>query len=459
MNGLQKDLSALVGSEKVFTDPMDMHAYSSDATHYFASRNPDAVVLPAETSDVSKVLKYAFDHAIPVTPRGAGSGLSAGCTPIKGGIVLDMKRMNRIIEVNRGNMTARVEAGVVLANFHKTVERQKLFYPPDPQSLEVCTLGGNVATRAGGPRAVKYGATGNYVLGLETVLPDGEVINTGGMCVKQSVGYDLTRLLTGSEGTLGVITKINLRLIPLPAAHKTAIVVCETVEHAAKVTSEIIADGTVPARLEFLHKGAIGLMNMFAANKIPLNGEAFLFVELDGGRAQVEEDARRLKDLCERMKVVEVKVVESDQDAEAYWKARQNLNPMLMAIFKRVINEDVTVPRDKIPEMFRLVDIISKSLGINIGMSGHGGDGNIHPVILLSQLSEDLDKKAASAVEQIVKAGLSLGGTVSGEHGIGLHKAGFLDWEVGQAQVELFKRVKKAFDPKGIMNPGKLWPE
>ena len=261
MDGLGKDLAALVGDKMVMAQIEDLHAYSSDAIHYFASHLPDAVVLPETTEDVSKVLKYAFAHAVPVTPRGAGSGLSAGATPIKGGIVLDLKRMNKILNINRGNMTARVEAGVVLQDFHHEVEKQKLFYPPDPQSLQVCTLGGNVATRAGGPRGVKYGTTGNYVLGLEVVLPDGEVINTGGICVKQSVGYDLTHLLTGSEGTLGVITKINLRILPLPSGHRTGLVVCETIDHAAKVISEIIAEGIIPARLEFLHKGAIGVMN------------------------------------------------------------------------------------------------------------------------------------------------------------------------------------------------------
>ena len=459
MDGMGKDLAAIVGRDMVKTQPEDLHAYASDATNYFAAHDPDAVILPEKTEDVRRVMKYAFEHSIPVTPRGAGSGLSAGATPIKGGIVLDMKRMNKILDINRGNMTARVEPGLVLGQFHRTVEKEKLFYPPDPQSLEVCTLGGNVATRAGGPRGVKYGTTGNYVLGLEVVLPDGELINTGGICVKQSVGYDLTHLLTGSEGTLGVITKINLRLLPLPAAHRTVIVVCETVEHAAKVVSEIIADGTIPARLEFLHKGAIGLMNMYVPNKIPLKGEAFLLIELDGSPAAVEYEAAHLKDFCLELKVVEVQVVQDARDADSYWKARQNLNPILGSLFKRVINEDVTVPRDKIPEMFRLVERISKSMGMNIGMSGHAGDGNIHPVILMPELSEELEKKAAIAVQEIVKAGLSLGGTVSGEHGIGMHKAPFMVWELGQAQMDLMKRVKQAFDPKGIMNPGKIWVE
>jgi len=457
MNGLEKDLKALLGEEKVKTDPVDLYAYSSDAIRYFISHNPSAVVLPGDKEDVSKVLSYAYQQSIPITARGAGSGLAGGCVPIKGGIVLDMKRMNKIIEINRSNLTASAESGVVLARFHQAVEKQGLFYPPDPQSLEVCTLGGNVATRAGGPRGVKYGTTSNYVLGLEVVLSDGEVIQTGSICVKQSVGYDLTHLFTGSEGTLGVITKINLRLLPLPKARLTGLIICESLEFGAKLISELIARGIVPAKLEFLHKGAIGLMNSCLANKIPLTGMAYLLFELDGGKKQVEEEAENLKTVCQDLGALELRMVLDQKEAEGYWQARANLNPILGAIFKRMINEDVTVPRDKIPEMFKAVEEISKNLGITIGMGGHGGDGNIHPVILMAQINPELEKKADKAVEEIIKAGLNLAGTISGEHGIGLHKAKFLSWELGERQVALFKEIKKVFDPKGIMNPGKIW--
>jgi len=459
MKTLESDLGKIVGAEKVKTDPEDLFSYSSDATHYFVWKNPDAVVLPESAEDVSKVVRYAFDNSIPVTPRGAGSGLSAGATPIKGGIVLDMKRMRRIIEVNRGNMTAKVEAGVVLSNFHRAVEKQGLFYPPDPQSMDVCTIGGNVATRAGGPCGVKYGTTGNYVLGLEVVLPDGQVINTGGICVKQSAGYDLSHLLTGSEGTLGVITKINLRILPLPKARKTVVVVCDSISLAARLVSEIIASGTTPAKLEYLHKGAIGLMNMFVLKPLPVAGEAYLLIELDGGSSQVEEEARQVDKVCKEMQALEVRVVEDAQEAQSYWNARKNLNPILMSIFKKMINEDVTVPRDRIPELIKAVQEISASVGVNIGMGGHAGDGNIHPVVLMMEVSKELDKKADQAIEKIIRKGLELGGTISGEHGIGLHKAKFLALETGAAQIELMKRVKAAFDPKGIMNPGKIWTD
>ena len=457
MKGLATDLARLVSGDRVRADTEDLFSYSSDATRYFVSHMPDAVVLPDTTEQVSKVVRYAFDHDIPLTPRGAGSGLSAGCTPVRGGIVLDMKRMRRIVDINRGNMTATVEAGVVLSTFHRAVEKQRLFYPPDPQSMDVCTIGGNVATQAGGPHGVKYGTTKNYVLGLEVVLPDGEVINTGGVCVKQSTGYDLTHLLTGSEGTLAVITRANLRLLPLPAGHRTVVVICKTVDQAAEMVSEIIAAGTVPARLEYLPQGAIALMNQFISPPLTMDGQACLLMDIDGSKSQIEEDSSDIRALSNSMGAMDVRIIEDEKEAETYWKARRNLHSSILAVFRRAIVEDVTVPRNRIPEFVRAVQDISASLGTFIGMGGHAGDGNVHPNIILDEISEETEKKAQAAVERIIKAGLELGGTISGEHGIGLHKARFLAWELGEVQIGLLKRVKAAFDPKGIMNPGKIW--
>ena len=457
MRGLQKDLTALVDSDSVKTDPEDMFAYQSDATHYFAKGKPDAVVLPSSTQEVSAVLSYANKNVIPVTPRGAGSGLSGGCTPIKGGIVLDMKRMNTIREINRGNMTATVDAGVVLADFHQTVESQGLFYPPDPQSMTVCTIGGNVATRAGGPRGVKYGTTPHYVLGVEAVLPDGYVIQAGGKCVKQSVGYDLTHLLTGSEGTLGVITQANLRIMPLPPFHRTALVTCKTIENAAEMIAEIIAAGTVPAMLELLMGISVHVMNSMISPPAPTDGEAYLLMDIDGSEGQVREDAETLNTICKDMGAVEVRVIEDEKEAQTYWKARASLYPLALTMAKKVVAEDVTVPRDKVPTFVREVQAMAARLGLLIGLSGHAGDGNMHPSILYGEVNEKQEKLARKAIAQIVKTGLALGGTISGEHGIGLHKSEFLEWDLGGAQIELMKRVKKAFDPNGIMNPGKLW--
>jgi len=456
---LGRDLRRLLGGDRVSTEPEDLLAYSSDATRYYAQGKPDAVVLVESVDEVSKLLKYANQHCVPVTPRGAGSGLSGGSTPIRGGIVLDMKRMNRILEISKGNMTARVESGVVLANFHRAVEKEKLFYPPDPQSMDVCTIGGNVACRAGGPRGVKYGTTPNYVLGLEAVLPDGSVINTGGISVKQANGYNITQILTGSEGTLAVITKVNLRLLPLPPGRKTMIVVCDSARLAAEMVSRIIYEGVLPAVLEYLEVGAIWLMNTYSPIPVAQDGQVYLLIEVDGTAAAIAEDIGVVKGIAEKMGAREVKVIEDKKQAEGIWKARKNLSPLILRIFQKSISEDVTVPRDRIPEMVQAVREIGASLGVPVGMSGHAGDGNIHPGVQLMQITPEMEQKAEEAIGLMIEKGIELGGTVSGEHGIGLHKSRYLEKELGKVQIELMKRIKYAFDPNGIMNPGKIWTE
>ncbi len=459
MKALAQDLGRFLGANQILTVREDLLPYANDATHYFKSRIPDAVVLPHNTAEVAQVMLYAYKEGIPVTPRGAGSGLSGGCTPVKGGIVIDTKRMNKIVEIDQSNMTAKVEAGIVLKRFQDTLEKRRLFYPPDPQSASVCTIGANVATRAGGPRGVKYGTTGNYVLGLEAVLPDGSIINTGGKFVKQSVGYDLTHLMTGSEGTLGVITGVNLRLLPLPEANKTVIVVCDSLEQAAEIVAEIIARGAVPAMLEFLIKLAITVMNNYFSPPLPTDGEAYLFMLFDGTAAQVEAEAAIVSQICHDMKAREVRVVEDPKAADNYWTARANVYPLIQTIFDRANSEDVTVPRNKIPDFVRAVQSISASVGVMIGLAGHAGDGNMHPSVLYSQVTPEAEAKAKIAIDQVIRAGLDLGGTISGEHGIGIHKAEYLEWELGKTQIDLMKRIKQAFDPKNIMNPGKIWLE
>jgi glycolate oxidase len=454
-----KDLRRIIDADKVKCEAEDLLAYSSDSIRYYAKGDPDAVVLAASVDDVSKTVKYANDNEIALTSRGAGSGLSGGSTPIQGGIVLDTKRMNSILDINKGNMTARVESGVVLANFHRSVEKERLFYPPDPQSMDVCTIGGNISTRAGGPRGVKYGTTGDYVLGLEVVLADGSVINTGGVCVKTSAGYNITKLLTGAEGTLGVITKANLRLVPLPAHSKTVFITCDTVQLASEIVSKIIYEGVIPAVLEYLTAGAMGLMNSYNPMPIPLDGQAYLLLELDGTNSAIDEDVAKLKSICSEMKAKNILAIDDKNQADLVWEARKNLSPLVLRILKKTITEDFTVPRDMIPTMVTAIGEISQKVGIGIGMAGHAGDGNIHPNILMAQITEENEKKAIEAIDMIAKKCLELGGTVSGEHGIGLHKSYLLALECGQTQIDLMKRIKQAFDPKGIMNPGKLWTE
>jgi len=459
MTGLARDLGKILSNQQVLCLPEDLLAYANDATFYFRSRVPDAVVLPHSTDEVAQVVKYAFANEIPLVPRGAGSGLAGGCTPIQGGIVMDMKRMDKVVEIDQSNLTAEVEAGLVLQNFYRQVERRGLFYPPDPQSMTVCTLGGNIATRAGGPRAVKYGTTSNYVLGLEMVLPDGSIIHTGGKMVKQSAGYDLTHLMTGSEGTLGVITKANVRLLTLPPLHNTLLISCSTLDQAAEAVSAIIASGTVPAMLEFLNQGAIELMNNYISPPVPLNYEAYLLLDVDGSQGQIDSDTQKIREVCNDLGVPDLRVVENREEAATYWNARSKLYPLLSTIMKRVITEDITVPRNRIPELVRSVQAIAADIGILIGLGGHAGDGNIHPTILQLDINEEINLKAQQAIAQIIRKGLDLGGTISGEHGIGVHKQEFMEMEFGKVQIELMKRIKSAFDPKGIMNPGKIWLE
>lgn len=459
MQGLVKDLSAFLGKSQILSLPEEMLAYANDATHYFKSRIPDAVVLPHTTEEVSKVMKYAYAKEIPVTPRGAGSGLAGGCTPVHGGIVMDLKRLNKVLEIDKSNMTAIVEAGVVLKKFQDILEKRQLFYPPDPQSASVCTIGGNVATRAGGPRGVKYGTTGDYVTGMEVVLPDGSLITPGGKFVKQSVGYDITHLMTGSEGTLGVITAVNLRILPLPEANRTVVVVCETLEQAAEIVAEIIARGAVPAMIEFLIKLAITIMNQYFFPPLPTDGEGYLFMYFDGTEAQVEYEAKLVSEICHDMKAKEVRLIEDPKAAQAYWTARANVYPLIQTIFERGNAEDITVPRNKLPDLVRAVQAISAAEGVMIGLAGHAGDGNMHPSILFPQVTPEAEAKAKIAIDKLIRAGLDLGGTISGEHGIGIHKAEYLSWELGDIQIDLMKRIKQAFDPKGIMNPGKIWME
>jgi glycolate oxidase len=459
MSAIGKDLRKILSSEQVLDLPEDVSAYAHDATFYVAKRNPDAVVLPTSTEEISSILKYATANKIPVVPRGAGSGLAGGSTPVHGGIVIDMKKMKKIIEIDSKNMVAVVEGGVVLEKFVKTVENMKLFYPPDPQSAQVCTIGGNIATRAGGPRGVKYGTTERYVTGIEAVMSNGDVINPGGRFVKQTSGYDLTHLFTGSEGTLCVITKGILRLLPLPSAKRTMVVTCASADQAAEIVSEIIGRGTVPAMLEFLIKMAIQAMNGYITPPIPLTGEAYLLLEVDGNEAQVKLESEEIKATCDELGAIDVRIVTDSKECSTYWYARSRLYPLMTTIFRRVITEDITVPRNKIPEVVKAIQNIALSVGIGIGIAGHAGDGNMHPTILQGAVNDEMAQKAEKAIEELIKVCLEMQGTISGEHGIGIHKNSFLELEHGKKQVDIMRSIKKTLDPLGIMNPGKIWKD
>lgn len=459
MSSIGKDLRKILSAERVLDLPEDVSAYANDATFYIARHLPDAVVIPETTEEVSRLVRYAAENRIPVVPRGAGTGLAGGCTPIHGGIVFDMKRMNRIIEIDHNNMSATVECGVVLDKFNRTLAKEKMFYPPDPQSMAVCTIGGNIATRAGGPRGVKYGTTERYVTGLEVVNPDGSVMTTGGKVMKQASGYDLTHLMTGSEGTLGIITSAHLRILPLPAAKRTIVVTCSTVDQAAEIVSAIISEGAVPSMLEFLPKLALTVLNTYLKSPLPLLGDAYLLMELDGSASQVDEESFKVKTICTAMGAVDVRIIADEKEYATYWWGRSMIYPGMLQIFKRVITEDITVPRNSIPEFVRRIQAIAAKTGVLLGIAGHAGDGNMHPTIMQTEISEEMALKAEAAIEEIVKAGLDLKGTISGEHGIGIHKNKYLELEHGAVETGIMKKIKAALDPLNILNPGKLWTE
>ncbi|MBF0292688.1 MAG: FAD-binding protein [Nitrospinae bacterium] len=435
----------------------DLLVYGYDATG--EERIPELVVFPHSPEQISAVLKLANEYGFPVTPRGAGSGFVGAAIPTHLGVVLSMTRMNRILEIDTDNLTALVEPGVITATFQQKVEEMGLFYPPDPASLKMSTLGGNVSTGAGGPRAVKYGVTRDYVLGLEVVLPTGEIINTGARTVKSVVGYDLTRLMVGSEGTLGVITKIRLRLLPKPETARTALAVFATVDSAAKTVSAIIRDKIIPRTLEFMDKSAVAAVEDYLHAGLPTEAAAILLIETDGIAAIADAELARIKDICVKMGAVKVDVAKNEAERETLWKVRRSISPAILRVRPSKINEDVTVPRSMIPALMKRLAELSERSGFPIINFGHAGDGNIHVNVMTDKKNKEEYERAKVAVDEVFDICLELGGTLSGEHGIGISKAPYIEKEIGGIGIELTKKLKAVFDPNNILNPGKIVPE
>ncbi|MBN2321965.1 MAG: FAD-binding protein, partial [Acidobacteria bacterium] len=375
-----KQLEGIVGKENVLTVKEDLATYAYDGTTTW-SHVPDVVVLPDSTEKISRILKLAHAEKIPVTPRGAGTNISGGSVPVRGGIVLCTTRMNRILNVNKANLTATVEPGVVLQDFNIRVAKENLFYPPDPQSFLSCTIGGTVAENSGGPLCIKYGVTKQYVLGLEVVLPDGYVMNIGGTTVKNRTGYDLLPLFTGSEGTLGIITKITLRLIPKPAARKTMMAIFDDMTLAGTVVSDILANGIVPAKVEFVDNFVIRRIEEKMRLGLPVEAKTMLLIDVDGSRAAVENEAERILKLLDEGGAKIARLARDDNEANMFWKARSAGFAAIYSAAKTVIAEDVTVPRDRLADFIKKLDEISRESGFQIVLIGHAGDGNIHPSV------------------------------------------------------------------------------
>lgn len=452
---LIKKIAAIVGNGHVTTAREDLLCYSYDGTGM--EYPPAAVVFPGSAAEISALLRLACEHGFSVVPRGAGTGMTGGSLPMPGGVVLVMSRMNRILEIDCANQVAVVEPGLITGKFQAEVKKQGLYYPPDPASAGFCSMGGNVAECAGGPSAVKYGVTRDYVLGLEVVLPDGSLMHTGVRTAKGVAGYDLTRLFVGSEGTLGIITKIIVRLLGLPAAKRTFLVLAPSLHVATSLVARLLAAGILPCTLEYMDRTALKLVASFLPEKFPAATEALLLVEVDGDEQTVELQAGKLDEfLARQTDLLAVKQAENSDEVAALWAARRAISPAAFQLKPHKISEDVVVPRTKIPELVEFTELLAEELDLTILTFGHAGDGNIHVNIMLDREDKDELERAQIAKKRLFQYVLELSGTISGEHGIGLTKMDFLPVELDEVSLNVMRNIKKLFDPLNILNPGKI---
>ncbi|MBI2865154.1 MAG: FAD-binding protein [Chloroflexi bacterium] len=449
-----QELQAAAGKGAVTFSPEDLIVYSYDAT--MPEYRPDVVVFPQSTEQVAAIMRVANEHRLPVVPRGAGTNVSGGSLALEGGMILCLSRMNRILEIDRENLVAVVEPGVVNAELQAALAPLGLFYPPDPASMNVCTIGGNVAENSGGPRCLKYGVTKDYVLGLEVVLPTGEVIHTGGSVMKNCTGYDFTRLFVGSEGTLGVVTKITLRLLPLAEAKKTMLAVFDSVVDASSAVSAIIARGIIPTTLELMDRILLRCAEDFVHVGLPKDAGAVLLIEVDGFRESLDGQMRQIKAVCRANQARELRHARTSKEVDDLWLARRTVIGAVGRLEPNYGLQDVTVPRSKLPIIVEEIGDISAKYDLPIGVLAHAGDGNLHPIVLFDARRDGDLAKVHAAEKEICKAALALGGTLSGEHGIGLSKREYLPMEYGPIEMSLVARLRKVFDPNGILNPGKI---
>ena len=450
------ELRAALAADRVVLDRERLEPYGRDESD-LGLFPPEILVLAEDAREVQAVLAVATRHRIPVVPVGARSGKSGGTLAVAGGIALSLERMNRIVEIRPADLTARVQPGVILGAFQAEVERHGLFYPPDPNSYDTCSLGGNVAENAGGPRALKYGVTREYVLGLEVVLPTGELLRTGRQTIKGVAGYDLTALLVGSEGTLGVVTEITVKLLPRPRHVATALVVFRTVEDAARAVSRVLAAGVIPRCMELLDDVALEACARSAPFKFPPGAGAAVLVEADGNAEEaVFDEIVRVAELVQADAAGEVIVAQNEAQRRQIWETRKLLSVNLRALHPKKLSEDIAVPRSRIPEMVRRTREIGARHGFLVATYGHAGDGNLHANVLFDR--EEERPRVEAAVGEILRAAVDMGGTITGEHGVGLAKRDYLEHEQGRELVALQRRLKALFDPLGILNPGKVFP-
>jgi glycolate oxidase len=453
-----RDVAQIVGAAFVLDDEASRTRYGQDGLK--VSSLPDLVAIPGTTSEVAAVAETCNTARVPLYVRGGGTGYSGGAVPLHGGLLLSMERFTRILEIDERNLLVVTEPNVVTGRLQAEVEKVGLFYPPDPASLDESVIGGNVAECAGGPRAFKYGTTRRYVLGLEAVLPTGEVIRTGSKAVKSVVGYDLTQLLVGSEGTLAIVTQVVLRLIPKPPAHATLRATFDSIDAAVEAVNELIRARVVPATLELVDGECLAAVTRHLGGDrlAPVGTAGLLILEVDGMAHAVAEEAHLVEAACRTAGATEVLRAASEEERQHLWQVRRELSPALKTIATKKINQDVGVPRGRVPELFRLVADLRREFDVQIPCFGHAGDGNIHVNIMVDADDEAAVARALQAQRRLFEGVVALEGTISGEHGIGYTKAPFLDIELSHEVIALSKRLKLAFDPRGILNPGKIWP-
>jgi|SRR5579872_9174 len=453
-----EELRRILPPQQLLTAREDLMVYGYDGTWFEGL--PQVVAIPETTEQVAAVVRLANRERIAITPRAMGSSLSGGPVPLRGGIVIDTKRMNRILEIDEINFVAVVQPGVINADLQAAVEKRGLFYPPDPSSLKQSAIGGNIAENAGGSRCLKYGVTSDYVMGLEVVLPTGDVIRAGGKVVKNVTGYNLRALFTGAEGTLGVVTEATLRLLKKPAHTLTAMAVFSSIVESAHCVTDVMSAGLSPTAIEIMDNVTMACVEEMFHTGLPVDQEAILLFAVDGQhRNIIEAELAEISQVARKNGAVDVRVAANEAESNALWQARRGISPALARKRPNKLGEDVSIPRSEIPRMVRAVREIAKKYDLLIPIYGHIGDGNLHPNILCDRRNAEELERVGRAAREIFEAAVACGGTLSGEHGIGLLKKQFMELDLGPAQVEAMRRIKAALDPNGIMNPGKVFPE
>ena len=451
-DSIADEFRSIVGDEWFLDSPEDLAVYSYDG--FLPEFEPDGVIVPGNRDEIAQIMKIATREKINIIPRGAGTNICGSSVAREGGIIITFHRLNKILEIDSESMCAVVQPGVVNADLQKAVAVYGLMYPPDPASMFVSTIGGNVALNAGGPRGVKYGVTRDYLLGLEVVLPSGEVIHTGGKALKNVSGYDLTRLMCGSEGTLGILTEIILRLVPSAPAKATLQAIYSDLDDAATTVSAIIGSGIVPTTLELIDRTVLDVISDYGGARFSKEAEALLLIEVDGEDVLVEAQGKRIEMFCRERGAVQVERASTPEEAEKLWQARRTAFGAVASLRPNCIVEDATVPVKMLPAIIRKIVEIMNKYDLKIGVLAHAGDGNLHPLIMTDLRDREEMARVDKAMEDLYEAAIEMGGTLSGEHGIGIAKDRFMGMEFNQASIDLMRGIKRVFDPDNILNPG-----